>query len=59
MPEDRYGYSKATGTWYRLHDWEEVGDGKVIAKGKTEVDRKDVPQKWLDATDETLYGEAE
>jgi len=58
MTEERYGYSRMTGTWYLLHDWEDKGDGKVVAKGKTEVDREDVPQKWLDATDETTYEEA-
>lgn len=49
---ERYGYSKITDTWYRLDDWEDLGDGKVRAKGKTEVPREEVPQEWLDATDE-------
>lgn len=56
---ERYGFSKVTGTWYLLHDWEDKGDGKVVAKGKTEVDREEVPQEFLAATDETLYGETD
>jgi len=50
--DPRYGRSPITGTWYRLHDYEDLGDGKVVAKGKTEVSREDVPQHWIDATEE-------
>jgi len=49
---ERYGYSKLTDTWYLLHDWEDLGDGKLRAKSKEEVPREEVPQEWLEATDE-------
>jgi hypothetical protein len=48
----RYGYSKLTDTWYILHDWERLEGEKVVAKSKEEVPREEVPQKWIDATDE-------
>lgn len=47
---DRYAYSLLTDTWYRVSEWEDLGDGKIQAKGKVEVPREEVPQEWLDAT---------
>ena len=49
---DRYAYSRMTDTWYLVHDYEDHGDGKLVANSKTEVDRSDVPQEVLDATEE-------
>lgn len=49
---ERYAYSQLTDTWYIVHDWEDLGDGKLRAKSKEEVDRSDVPQEWIEATDE-------
>lgn len=60
MPSEenkRYAYSKLTDTWYVVHDWEHVEGDKIIANGKEEVDRDEVPQEWIDATDETPYSE--
>lgn len=51
---DRYGYSQLTDTWYRVTDWDDLGDGKIQAKSKEEVDREDVPQEWVDATEKRL-----
>lgn len=41
----RYGYSDLTDTWYRVTEWEDVGDGtgKMIAKSKEEVPEVAVP----------------
>lgn len=47
-----YGYSPFTDTWYSFSEYEEAGDGVRVTGQKTEVDRDDVPQEWLDATDE-------
>ena len=49
---DRYAYSRMTDTWYLVHDYEDHGDGKLVANSKTEVDRSEVPQEVLDATEE-------
>jgi len=48
----RYGYSRLTDTWYQVTDWKDLGDGKIRAKSKEKVRREDVPQKWIEATDE-------
>lgn len=49
---ERYAYSRLSDTWYIVHDWERVEGDKIIANSKEEVPREDVPQEWLDATDE-------
>lgn len=49
---ERYGYSRMTDTWYRVTEWEDLGDGKIKAKSKKRVPREDVPQEWIEATDE-------
>jgi len=54
---ERYGYSRLTDTWYRVTDWEDLGDGKIQAKSKEEVPREEVPQEWLNATEERGYDE--
>lgn len=51
---ERYGYSTLTDTWYRVTDWKDLGDGKIQAKSKEEVPREEVPQEWLDATEERV-----
>lgn len=51
-PDPRYGYSSLTDTWYRVTEYDDLGDGKIIAKSKEPVDREEVPQAWLDATEE-------
>lgn len=51
----RYGYSQLTDTWYRVTDWEDLGDGKIRAKSKEEVDRKEVPQEAIQAIDERSF----
>lgn len=38
-----YAYSELTGTWYHVHDYTDLGDGRIIAHGKTEVDKEEVP----------------
>lgn len=50
--EKRYGYSRLTGRWYRVTDWEDLGDGKIVAKSKEEVPREEVPEAFLEATNE-------
>ena len=57
MSESIYAYSKLTGTWYEVFEYEDKGDGKIVAESKREVDREDVPQEYLDATKETTYAE--
>lgn len=51
-PDPRYAYSWVTDTWYRVPKYDDLGDGKIQAKSKEEVPRDDVPQAWLNATDE-------
>lgn len=57
-PDDsvRYGYSQLTDTWYRVSDWEDLGEGRIRAKAKEEVDRSEVPPEWIEATDERVAG---
>jgi len=46
---DRYAYSRLTDTWYLVDEWEwrNKSKGQIVAKSKTEVDRGDVPEKWI------------
>lgn len=53
---ERYAYSRLTDTWYIVHDWKDLGDGKIQAKSKEQVDREDVPKEWIEATDERSLG---
>jgi hypothetical protein len=48
----RYAKSPITGNYYRVTKWIDLGDGKIKARDKHEVDRDEVPQVWLDAIDE-------
>lgn len=47
--DPRYAYSELTNTWYRVTEYDDLGDGKIYAKSKERVGREDVPQPWLDA----------
>ena len=51
---ERYAYSRLTDTWYLVSewDWHDRDNGQMIAKSKTEVDRSQVPDEIVDATDE-------
>lgn len=51
-PDAKYGRGAVTGQWYRVTEYEDLGDGKLIAKSKQEVDRDEVPQHVLNATEE-------
>jgi len=50
--EERYGYSRLSDTWYRLDEYVELGGGKIQAKSKTKVPREEVPQEYLENTEE-------
>lgn len=52
--EFRYAYSKLTDTWYRVDEWEwhDKENEQLVSKSKTEVDREDVPDKWIDGVKE-------
>ena len=49
---EQYAYSFLTDTWYRVHDWEDRGDGKILSQSKEEVSAEEVPDRWLDAAGE-------
>lgn len=49
---ERYAKSPMTGNYYRVTKWVDKGDGKIQARQKFEVDRKDVPNEWLEALDD-------
>jgi hypothetical protein len=49
---DRFGYSQVSDTWYRIDEFDDHGDGKITAKSKTEIDRAEVPEACLEATEE-------
>lgn len=48
----RFGYSMMTDTWYRVTEYDDLGDGQIRAKSKEKVPREEVPQDVLDATTE-------
>jgi len=50
----RYAKSPVTGTWYRVDAYEDLGDGKIVAESKTEVDVEDVPEDVRRATEERM-----
>ena len=50
----RFGYSKTTGNWYRVTEWEDLDAGKMIAKEKEEVDEEEVPERWRGALEWSL-----
>ncbi len=53
--DDHYAYSKLTDTWYRVFDYEHVAGDKIVANGKEEVPRSEVPDDVLARTDDRPY----
>lgn len=51
-PDPAYAHSPMTDTWYRVWDYERLGDGEIQATDKEEVGREEVPQRWIEATEE-------
>jgi len=49
-----YAKSPVTGNWYRVTEWEDRGDGKIVAEQKQQVDKDDVPEEWVAATEERM-----
>lgn len=49
---ERYAYSQLTDQWYIVHEYEDLGDGRIVAKSKDPVDRDEVPQHWIDGVNE-------
>lgn len=47
--EERYGRSPITGTWYRVTEWTDLGDGTMLAKEKEPVHESEVPPAWRGA----------
>jgi len=56
MPEvqtgERYAKSPLTGNYYRVTKWIDKGDGKIQSREKEQVDREDVPEKWLEVLED-------
>jgi hypothetical protein len=48
---ERYARSPMTGCYYRVTKWVDKGDGKLVCHEKEEVEREDVPDRWLEALD--------
>lgn len=42
---EHFAYSQLTDTWYRVFDYEDRGNGRIVANGKGEVDENDVPKE--------------
>jgi len=53
---ERYARSDLTGNWYRVTAWEELGDGKIVAHEKEEVEESEVPPIWREGIAE-VHGE--
>jgi len=49
--DPRYAKSPMTGDYYRVTEYEDLGDGKIQAREKEQVDREDVPDEWLAVLD--------
>lgn len=49
--DPRYAKSPMTGNYYRVREWDDLGDGKIKAREKEKVDREDVPGEWLEVLD--------
>jgi hypothetical protein len=41
-----YGKSPVNGTYYKVTDYEVLGDGRIKAKQKEEVSEEKVPEVW-------------
>lgn len=48
----RYAASPITDNIYRVTDWEERGEGRIISKTKEPVDRDEVPEHWLEVLED-------
>lgn len=55
----RYGKSPVTGQWYRVTEWEDLGEGKMIAKSKEAVDEDEVPDLFRGGIEWSLHEEGE
>ena len=44
----RYAYSAMSDTYYWVDEWEERGEGRIIAQSKTEVEADEVPDGWME-----------
>lgn len=60
--EFRYSKSYLTGQWYKVTDWEEVGDPengtqKIIANQKEPIDKEEVPQEAIESLSKQNVGE--
>jgi len=49
---DRFAKSPLTDTYYRVSEWEDLGDGYIRATEKTPIAREDVPEDWLEVLDQ-------
>lgn len=43
-----YARSPLTGAYYRVEEWVRYDDGRIQSREKTEVDRSEVPDEWLE-----------
>lgn len=51
-PDPVYAKSPLTGEYYRVSDYDDLGDGKIVCHEKEVVDRDEVPDRWLEALDD-------
>jgi hypothetical protein len=49
-----YAKSPITGNWYRVTEWEYRGDSKIVAERKEQVDKSEVPEEWVTATEKQM-----
>lgn len=47
--DEIYAFSKISGRWYRVDEWERLDDERIIAESETEVSVEEVPQKRIDS----------
>lgn len=55
---DRYGKSATSDQWYRVTEWEDVGEGKMVAVSKEPVDEDEVPAAFKGAITWSLEEES-
>ena len=56
-PDPIYAYSELSGEWYRVTEWDNLGDGKIVAKSKESVPKVAVPDAWVESIEGTLGNE--
>ena len=49
---ERYAKSPLTGNYYRVTRWVRLEGDKIQAKQKEEIERSEVPEKWLEVLDD-------